>query len=228
MTKEEFLKLLPDLARDYQAAPEVMHRIGRVSMLMIIGPSGVGKTSVIKQIDVPYVIADTTREPRQGERNGVDYHFRKDYDNIFHEIQTGQFVQIAVGPTGDFYATRPQVYPESGPAVYAVVADAVPIFRKLDFKTTVSVFITPPSFEEWMRRINTHDLTEQQLKGRLVEARRSLIFALNDGKIHFVLNDDLDKAKDQIKSLLEGNTNDAREQEAKKIATSLLNSLTSE
>ena len=99
MTKEEFLNQLPELIKNYQCSPEVAQCIGEVSLLMVIGPSGVGKTSIIKDLDVPYVVADTTRPIRPREKNGVDYGFRTDYDQITTEIKNRQFVQVAIGPT---------------------------------------------------------------------------------------------------------------------------------
>lgn len=105
----------------------------------------------------------------------------------------------------------------------AVVADAVPVFRNDGFKQTISLFITPPSYAEWMQRLGSHDLNKEQLAKRLAEASRSLRFALHDEEMHFVLNDDIDKAVEQAQDIITGKTNKQRENQARQIAESLLN-----
>jgi guanylate kinase len=225
MTKEDFSIRLPELTRGYKAANDVAEQIGEISLLMIIGPSGVGKTSIIKNLSTPYVVADTTREMRENEQEGVDYFFRKDYEQIVQEIENQRFVQVAIGPSGDFYATRIDSYPKEGPAVYAVVADVVPMFRGLGFRKTFSAFIVPPSYEEWMRRWNFHGLPQQQLPGRLAEAKRSLNFAMHDDQMHFILNDILEDAVTQTHNLLIDKVDYGREEKAKEAAQQILDAI---
>jgi guanylate kinase len=225
MTREDFLRILPELTENYEPAADVAKQISGISLLMMIGPSGVGKTTLINCIDVPYVPADTTRVPRDGEEQGVDYFFQDDYEKIKEDIEAGKYVQVAIGPTGDFYATRAEAYPGKGPAVYAVVASVVPIFRKLGFKETISAFITPPSYQDWMNRIKSHGLSEGQLRDRLKEGKKSLEFALNDGNVKFILNDDVDSASSQIMNTLDNKIDKPRETEARYAAESILKEL---
>ncbi|MBX4190847.1 hypothetical protein KW794_02050 [Candidatus Saccharibacteria bacterium] len=218
MTREEFIKILPELVKDYQAPAQVLGRIKNIDLLMIIGGSGVGKTSIIKRLGIPYVVSDTTRPIRPDEINGLDYFFRTDYEQLVNEIKERKFVQVNVFSTGDFYGTRASAYPEVGLAAYAVVADVVPFFRQLGFNETISAFITPPEFLEWMGRLDRHNVEADQLAGRLSEARRSYKFALEDNQTHFILNDDLDKAVEQTKTLLVGTPAPEREAAARAAA----------
>jgi guanylate kinase len=222
MTREEFLRSLPELVRDYRPAEDVATHIKNLDLLMVIGPSGVGKTAIINRLNLKYIASDTTREQRPDEEEGVDYVFRKDYDKIVEEIKAGRFVQVAIGSGGDFYATRDSTYPESETAVMAVVASVVPNFRQLGFRKTFSVFITPPSFQEWMQRLDVHELSAEQQALRLAEAARSFEFALNDKETHLILNDDIEDAVKQTKNVLENNIDHDRELEARSIAESLL------
>jgi guanylate kinase len=226
MTREELNKMLPDLVRNYQAPPEVTAQINNVELLMVIGPTGSGKTAIIKRLGIPYVPTDTTRPKRPDEAEGLDYFFRTDYDQIAAEIKNHQFVQVAIGPTGDFYATRANVYPKIGLAVYAVVADVIPQFRQLGFSDTISAFITPPNFLEWMNRIDKNNVESDQLPKRLEEAKRSFSFALNDPDIHFILNDDLDKAVYQTRMLVGGKPNIERESAGRQAAEQIFKELT--
>jgi len=222
MTKNEFLKQLPELVHNYKPAFDVSSHIKNLDLLMIIGPSGVGKTAVINRLNLKYIASDTTRDPRPDEKEGVDYYFRQDYDKIVDEMKNGRFVQAVIDSGGDLKATRDSIYPDSGIAVMAVMANVVPNFRQLGFRKTMSVFITPPSFEEWMQRLDVHKLSADQQELRLAEAARSFEFALNDKETHFIINDDIEEAVNQTKNVLEGVIDQAREAEARSIAESLL------
>jgi guanylate kinase len=176
----------------------------------------------MKSLGLPFVPSDITRPMRQGEVEGIDYNFRKDYENIISQIQKGEFVQVAIGPGGDFYATLASSYPDSGTATMAVVSDVVPVFRELGFARTISAFIAPPSYEEWIRRMGEHHIAGNQLLGRLAEAKRSFSFALSDSQTIFILNDDLNSAVQQAKDLLTGKRDEHREQEARQQAHRIL------
>jgi guanylate kinase len=225
MTREDLIKILPDLVRDYQALPEIIDRIQGIDLLMIIGGTGVGKTSIIKRLGIPFVPTDTTRPVRPDEIDGTDYFFRTDYQSVIAEIKERKFVQVAVGPAGDFYGTRASSFPQVGLAVYAVVADAVPTFRQLGFNETISAFVTPPTFIEWMERIDRNNVESDQLSKRLEEAKRSFYFALNDPQVHFILNDDLDKAVYQTKMLVSGKPDENRQSLARQAAENIYKEL---
>jgi guanylate kinase len=218
MTREEFLIELPKLAKNYQASSDVLNRIANITLCMIVGPTGVGKSTLIEHSDLAFVPTDTTRQPRPGERDGIDMHFHKDYDQIISDIKAGRFVQIALGASGDLYATRDTSYPTSGVATMPVMADVIPIFRGLGFKKTITAFITPPSYEEWMRRIKKPGLSDQDIQKRLPEAERSLKFALHDDQTHFILNDKIEAAVTQLDSLLDGIVDKDREAVARAVA----------
>ncbi len=224
MTKEEFLKTFPDLVRNYQPSPEVLKKIGNVDLLMTIGPSGVGKTTLMQRLGIPFVPSDTTRPKRAREVEGVDCNFRSDYDQIIDDIKNGQFVQINIYNSGEFYSTKESSYPDYGSAAMAVAVSVVPVFRKLGFNKTTSTFITPPDYKEWMRRLNA--IEKDQLPKRLSEAAQSLDFALKDDQMHFILNDNLDSAAQQVKNLLNGIVDEQRAQTARQSAQKLLDELT--
>lgn len=225
MDRSTFLRTFPQLVNDYQPAPDVLKKIGNLSLLIIIGPSGVGKTTLLQNVDIPFVPSDMTRPSRPDEQDGRDNYFRSDYDQIISEVKNGRFVQVAISSGGDFYATRESSYPESGAAALPVVADAVPTVRNLGFKETLSVFIVPPSFEEWMSRMKTHELSEEQLSKRLAEAERSLEFALGDKDMHFVLSDTIASATAQAKAILAGNPDAGIGKAARNKAAELLERL---
>jgi guanylate kinase len=222
VTREEFLQQLPELVKNYKPATDVVKHVADLNLLMVVGPSGSGKTTLMRKIGLRYVVPETTRAPRANEQEGVDFVFRTDYSRIVEDIKNGQYVQVVVDSGGDLKATRSDAYPKGGDVMMAVVAEAVPAFRQLGFKNTISAFITPPSYSEWQTRIGAHHLSKDQEIKRLEEAERSLIFALSDDQMHFILNDEVESAADQLKKLFEGQVDIARETEAKEKAQYLL------
>lgn len=218
MTREEFLKTFPVLVGSYRPSPESLEHVKNVSLLIIVGPSGVGKSAIIDRLGMPYVPSDVTRQARPEEKNGVDMYFRDDYAQIINDIGAGRFLQVVVGATGDFYASRADSYPTGGWAVMPVVADVVPMFRNLGFRQTITAFIVPPSYQEWMIRIRKPGLSDDEIASRLPEAERSLKFALTDPQMHFILNDRLDEAVWQVKSLINGVFDKQREDQAREVA----------
>lgn len=225
MTREDFLSGLPELVKGYQASAQVLAHIRNIDLLMIVGGTGVGKTSIIKRLGIPYVLSDTTRPIRPWEINGLDYFFRTDFDQLAQEIKERKFVQVNVFPTGDFYGTRASAYPELGYAVYAVVADKISEFRQLGFNDTICAFVTPPTFAEWMDRLNRSSMERDLMAKRFEEAHRSFSFALNDKDTHFILNDDLDTAVAQTNMLLGGKIDQDRETRARQAAEAIYREL---
>ena len=225
MTHEEFVEILPPLAENYQPSPQVIEHISRVTLLMLVGPSGVGKSTLIKHSGMHLVVVDTTRSPRPGEQNGVDMNFRTDFDQLITDIKTGSFVQVARFATGELYATKYTSYPEKGAAVMPVMAEVLPIFRRLGFEKTISVFVVPPSYEEWMRRMSEQQMTVEQRAKRLDEARVSIELGLADQGTYFILCDDIEGSVEQVKKLLDGQPDEVLGAEARAIAQSLLTRL---
>ena len=85
----------------YKPAQDVADQVKELEVLMVVGPSGVGKTTLIQGSGLAYVPSDTTRPARLGEIEGEDFYFRSDYAQIIQEIRTGRFVQVAVDSGGD-------------------------------------------------------------------------------------------------------------------------------
>ena len=222
MDYETFKQLIPELYSNYKPSDELKKQISNVTLLMTVGPSGVGKTTLMRGLDCPLALSTVTRKPREGEQDGLDYHFRSDYEQLLSEIKQGKFLQIVVGPAGDFYGTRVYDYPNEGIATQAIVAETIELFKNLGFKKVITAFITPPNYEEWMRRVSVQNFDEAQKSKRLVEAERSFRLSLADPKTHFVLNDQKQTALVQIKNLLNGQVDERAQQQARSAAADIL------
>jgi guanylate kinase len=181
-----------------------------MSLLLILsGPSGAGKDALLnrmKELGVPfhYVVTSTTRPPRTGEKDGVEYTFVS--ESGFQEmLQRGDLVESAK-VYGYWYGVPKhevkQALDEGKDVVLKIDVQGAATIRNL-LPGAVLVFLTLPSLEEYEKRLRqrkTESDTDLKVRlGKVTEELRSmLIFD------YVVVNrqDELDGAVDQIKSIV--------------------------
>jgi guanylate kinase len=193
---------------NYQPAPHVLDRLKQVDFVAVIAPTATGKTVTIQEAAKWYpmihqVPALTSRAPRPGEQDGRDYLFRSREEMEVH-IARGEYVQVAPNLFGYLYATEPEGYSIEGVAVLPILAEAVPVFRQLPFKSIKVICMTPPSWEVWQQRLKSHSFTLDQLKSRIREAVDSMRFGLNDDQTLFIVDDSLQLAAEDFATLALG------------------------
>jgi guanylate kinase len=172
-------------------------------ILVITGPSGVGKGTLIKGLlervsGLQLAVSATTRSPRAGEVNGVDYHFLSE-DDFDRRVRAGEFVEHAEY-AGNRYGTLKSEL--SRPARGIVLEIDVQGARQVreSLPEARLVFIEPPSFEALERRLagRASDRPEQ-IERRLAAARDELAAA---GEFdHRIVNDDLQSALQELSEL---------------------------
>ncbi|HJQ08335.1 MAG TPA: GTPase [Candidatus Saccharimonadales bacterium] len=177
---------------DYRPSDKTFERLKKVSFVAVVGPTAAGKSTLIsaameREPSIHLVLSNTTRSPRPGEQEGVDFRFL-DRNTIETRIARGEYAQVAPSVFGDLYATAAEDYSVHGIAVMPVLAVAVPVFRSLPFKRCKAVFVLPPNWEIWQGRIARHGFTAEQLARRMDEAKQSLAFALKDKEVLFIIN----------------------------------------
>jgi guanylate kinase len=185
---------------------------GRV--IIISGPSGSGKTTLLKQLLarcnrlVPSVSA-TTRAPRQGEVNDVDYHFltKQEFDR---RREQGDFLEYAeVFGSGDWYGTlKDEVAPRLAAWKWVVLEidmQGTQSVLRL-YPDAVTIFVRPETqdaetLEELERRLRSRGTeSESSIQRRLNAARQELVGA---SMYRFqVTNQNVDRAVDQILNIL--------------------------
>jgi guanylate kinase len=163
----------------------------------------VGKGTLIKGLlervpGLQLAVSATTREPREGEVNGVDYHFlsAEDFDR---RVARGEFVEHAEY-AGNRYGTLKSEL--SRPARGIVLEIDVQGARQVreTLPEAVLIFIEPPSFEDLERRLAGRGSDRpEQIERRLAAARDELAAA---GEFdHRVRNDDIERALEELSDL---------------------------
>ena len=182
----------------------------RGPLIVVSGPSGVGKTTVVDHLlrsttlPLRRAVTATTRPPRANERDGIDYHFwtQKQFED---EVAAGRMFEHAKVFDTDFYGTpRSEVEPDraAGRGVILVIdVQGAARVRQLAGKESFSVFITPPSFEELEARLRGRgDLSEERTTRRLATARDEL--ARKDEFDTVIINADLEQAVRELENLI--------------------------
>jgi guanylate kinase len=172
-------------------------------ILVITGPSGVGKGTLIKRLlervpGLQLAVSATTREPRAGEVNGRDYHFlsREDFDR---RVAAGEFVEHAVYAGNSYGTLRSELErPAHGIVLEIDVQGARQVRETLP--NALRVFIEPPSFEDLLRRLEERGSdSPEQIERRLAAASEEL--AAREEFPHRVVNDDLERAVNELAQL---------------------------
>ncbi len=179
-------------------------------LLVVSGPSGVGKGTVINRLfeiddNLYFSVSATTRKPRPGEIDGVHYSF-KTKEQFEHDIETGEMLEHTAF-NGNYYGTPKSAVEERLSEGKDVVLD-IEIQGARNVKRmmpeAVLVYLLPPSIEELKRRLigrNTEDA--ETIAGRLHTAKTELNEApeLYD---YFIVNDMVENAAIKIKDIIEG------------------------
>ena len=202
MEKNDFILWASKMEHNYRPSEIVVRKLANVELLVMVGPTGAGKSTVISKLEYPKVLSTVTRDKRPNEKDGVDYYFTNDYFKVIEDIKLGNFVQYLVSPNGEFYGTHIDSYPESGLCTMAIIAGAVNNFKSLGFKNITQIYIMPPNYVEWMRRIG--GVRTKDLLTRISEARDSINLALSDERYNFVLNDEINAALNDINKIING------------------------
>lgn len=175
--------------------------------MVISAPSGTGKSTICRKLlqrrkDLRYSISCTTRVPRQGEKSGKHYFFVTK-EEFNRKIQRGEFLEYA-WVHDQFYGTPRAFIDGSVKDGYSVllaidVQGARAIRKKLG-PDAVLVFVSPPSMESLRERMTARKDSSDSVAKRMAKAEDELSAVKNYD--YLVVNDELDKAVDQIDSIL--------------------------
>jgi guanylate kinase len=180
--------------------------MGKGKLFVLSGASGVGKSTVLFQAmeqrkDLRFSVSATTRPPRPGEVEAVNYYFVSK-EQFLDMIEKDAFVEYDEH-MGNFYGT-PKAQLEEKLAVGSVILDIEPngAFHVREQRPdAVLIFIAPPSVEELERRLRGRgDTSDEQIAGRMERARWEMDQSVQYD--HVVVNEQVDTCATEILNII--------------------------
>jgi|AMFO01.1.fsa_nt_gi guanylate kinase len=177
-------------------------------LIVLSGPSGVGKDTVLAQVlnrldCIRRSVSATTRPPAPGERDGVDYHFvsETEFDRL---IETDALLEWAVVHGHRYGTPRKWIEEQLQKGIDVVLEiDVQGAFQVRErFPDAVLIFLEPPSMEALTERLRQRGReSEEEIRSRLQTAEQEL--AVADRYDHRLVNDDLTTCVESLTSLIE-------------------------
>ncbi|MED4604212.1 guanylate kinase [Paenibacillus validus] len=176
-------------------------------LIVLSGPSGVGKGTVCKALracapDIVYSVSATTRSPREGEVDGVNYFFksREHFQQLIEQDQMLEWAEYV----GNFYGT-PRKFVEdtlnSGKDIILEIEVQGALKVKQKFPNGVFIFLLPPSLTELESRIVGRGTeSEESIRNRMSVALEEI--AMMEQYDYAIVNDQVDLACHRIRSIL--------------------------
>jgi len=226
----EFKRILAN----YQLSDEAKQLLARLRLTLLVGPSSSGRNTIINELlksgAYHYIVSDTTRKPRVNdgipEQNGREYWFRTE-EEVLQDLEAGLFLEAAViheqqvsGISMRELATAVDEGKVAINEIEVVGADNIHAAKP----DALFLFVLPPSFDEWIVRMNTRgQLPAEEVRRRLSSAVDELTIALDRDYYRFVVNDTfMHTARAMDAMILEGKRSDEHQAEGVRVATQLL------
>ena len=177
-------------------------------ILIISGPSGSGKSTLLNRLlkeenDLYFSISSTTRAPRQGETDGVNYYFTSE-DEFKKGIDADEFLEWAC-VHGNYYGTslKPvlKALEEGKIAIFDIDVQGFNIAKSKFAKNITSVFITTASKNELKSRLQNRGTdSAETIEKRLINAVGEMEHILEYD--FFLINDDLQSCYENLRGIL--------------------------
>ena len=191
---------------DQPGTPRGNHHRGH--LFVVSAPSGAGKTTLCRAVlehftDMLYSVSYTTRSPREGEKNAIDYHFisLEKFKNGIIDRRWAEWAEVH----GHYYGTSAEFLDNGLSAGKDILADldVQGTFQILArYPDCISIFIAPPSSETLRHRLESRGLDSAAvIEQRLRNAKDEM--AKKDLYRHVIVNDRLETAKKQLISIIE-------------------------
>lgn len=190
---------------EIKGAAESAHSVGSSLFMVVSAPSGTGKTSICREFlklcpGIRFSVSFTTRPPRPGEKNGVDYNFITE-SAFLEQIKAGAFVEWAEN-YGYYYGTSKEIMHNLLGAGSDLLLDIEPVGAKAlkeNYPGGVFVFVLPPSLEALRFRLNRRGEIPEVMQRRLGNAMDEIKEIV--WYDYVIINQDLQEAVDCLRSI---------------------------
>ena len=178
-------------------------------LYIISGPSGVGKSSLLKRLlanhsNLRFSVSTTTRKPRVGEQDGIDYNFVTQ-EQFLSDIDKDLFLEWAVVHDNYYGTSKTQIQTMTDSGLDVILDIDVQGSQNLMKKNIggIYIFIAPPSIDELRKRLNGRGTDSADvIATRLKNAEKEMSFM--DKYPNIVINDDLEEAYKKLENIIYG------------------------
>ncbi|MBR3266421.1 MAG: guanylate kinase [Erysipelotrichaceae bacterium] len=180
-------------------------------LIVFSGLSGVGKGTILAELmkmedlNLAYSVSMTTRDPRPGEVDGVNYFFVSK-KRFLEAVKNGELLEHARFVDNDYGTPKAYVDEQRQLGKNVVLEIEIKGARQIMEKCpdSLSIYIVPPSIEELERRLRERQSEDDQTIMKRVSKARQELKELQESDIyeHIVCNDDLDKAIAEVREII--------------------------
>jgi guanylate kinase len=226
------------LLNAYKMPPKAVDTVSSTRILFLVGISGAGKDTVLRKLldsdKYQYIVSHTTRHPRYNkgklEEDGIDYYFI-DSQTAASMLDKKEFVEAKLYGNNIYGTTVAEI--EKARRSGKIAVTDIEVQGVAEYKAAapnvVTVFLLPPDFDTWQTRLKARyadkPVDQEDMNKRMHTAKIELQEALDKDYFEFVINDDLGRAVKAVDDIAGGEISKLKNDEAKKLARSLLEGL---
>ena len=177
-------------------------------VFVVSGPSGVGKSTLIRELlaadaELRLSVSSTTRDPREGEQEGRDYHFidRATFERMIAANEFLEWARVYDHYYGTSRKNVERIHREGHHAVLDIDTQGAMRIKGIS-RGAVFIFITPPSLEALEQRLrDRHSETDLSFARRMAQAEHEMSF--RDQYDYVIANDQVDAALKELRAIVE-------------------------
>ncbi|UCB50240.1 MAG: guanylate kinase [Deltaproteobacteria bacterium] len=176
-------------------------------LFVITGPSGVGKSTIIKRLRktlprIGYSVSHTSRKPRKNEADGINYHFvdRQTFEKMIEEKAFVEWAEVYHDLYGTSFSSLQSETDQGLDVVMDLDSEGAKNIKG-NFEDSVLIYILPPSFQVLEKRLRGRASDDEaEIKARLEEARKEIQNCIDYDYIIF--NEDLNRTVEEVNSII--------------------------
>jgi guanylate kinase len=213
-----------NILEHYAPSSHSLNTLNSLPLVLLAGPTAAGRNTLIKLLVATgryhYIVSDTTRPKRSNngvmEQDGVEYWFKTE-EEVLEGLKNGDYIEAAIihqqQISGQNISQLETAQKADKIAINEIQNDGVANIHSFKPDTLI-IFLLPPSFEVWMKRIRRRgDTTDAELRRRFESARDEISDALAKNYYQFVVNHEIHEAAQAVDEIANGRALDPEKQQ---------------